>query len=171
MTRAPELSHPDFRLATQTAYLPSGLLPASVQPELESGEYGALTCTLGGKRIVYRVGKTTPTKPGLFVTVWKRENSVTKPHHVADNFDFLILSARDSQGFGQFIFPKAIAQQHGVISSPTQEGKRGIRIYPPWVETLSKQAQKTQRWQCEHFLRFETTTPSAVPGLLELFTA
>ncbi|MNT01813.1 MepB protein [compost metagenome] len=30
--------------------------------------------------------------------------------------------------------------------------KEGIRVYPPWDTTNSKQAQKTQNWQLAYFL-------------------
>ena len=42
--------------------------------------------------------------------------------------------------------------QQGIISTNLKEGKRGIRVYPPWDLTISKQAQKTQKWQLEYFL-------------------
>jgi hypothetical protein len=40
----------------------------------------------------------------------------------------------------------------GIISFNGKEGKRGIRVYPPWDVTTSKQAQQTQSWQIKYFL-------------------
>jgi hypothetical protein len=35
----------------------------------------------------------------------------------------------------------------GIITKNGKEGKRGIRVYPPWDIATNKQAEKTQRWQ------------------------
>lgn len=40
--------------------------------EAEGSEYEACRLGLNGYNIVFRVAKTTPTKIGQFVTVWKR---------------------------------------------------------------------------------------------------
>lgn len=42
--------------------------------------------------------------------------------------------------------------EHQILSDQTREGKRGIRVYPIWDETTSKQAEKTQEWQIKYFL-------------------
>ena len=47
-------------------------LPQAPVPEAESVDYGACRAELDGKRLVLRVAKTTPTKTGQFVTIWKR---------------------------------------------------------------------------------------------------
>ena len=38
------------------------------------------------------------------------------------------------------------------IVSDKKEGKRAIRVYPPWDIAINKQAQKTQKWQLNYFL-------------------
>jgi hypothetical protein len=162
-------SHPDFNLAIQIAYNPSGLYLFSIKAEEESVEYGALTFTLDDNLIKFRTGKLTPTKPGFFVTVWKRVDGITKPHHIADSLDFFVISVHDDIGFGQFIFHKSVLLQHGVISSDSNEGKRGIRVYPPWIETLNKQAKRSQHWQCEHFIKFDSNNSIKYPALINAF--
>ena len=147
--------HSDFILAHQLAYLPSGLIPQKILIEKEGQDYGALSFTLEDKNIKYRVGKTTPTKLGHFVTVWKREDAVTKPHDITYFFDFFIISVRNGENFGQFVFSKQILNDNDIFSSKEKKGKRGIRVYPPWVETSNKQAKKTQKWQANHFIKFD----------------
>ena len=34
-------------------------------------------------------------------------------------------------------------------------GKRAIRVYPPWVKPVSKEAVRTQQWQLRYFLSIE----------------
>ena len=53
---------------------------------------------------------------------------------------------------GVFIFPKTVLHQNGILSDDKKDGKRGIRVYPPWDLTTNKQAQKTQLWQIDYFV-------------------
>ncbi|WP_115704503.1 MepB family protein [Legionella sainthelensi] len=163
------LPHPDFSLATQIAYIPSGLYPSLIKIEEESVEYGALTFTLDDKLITFRTGKITPTKPGFFVTLWQRVNGLTKPHHITDSSDFFVISVHDNIGFGQFIFHKSVLLQHSVISSDSEEGKRGVRLYPPWIKNLNKQAKRSQDWQCKHFINFESNISVKYRTLINAF--
>jgi hypothetical protein len=57
---------------------------------------------------------------------------------------------------GQFIFPKTVLANKGIISKNGISGKRGIRVYPPWDVPNNKQAEKTQRWQLNYFLTIKT---------------
>jgi hypothetical protein len=161
-----EFIHQDFILAKKAAYIPSGLDPLSLAKE-ESTEYGALTFSLNDRKIKFRVGKVTPSKLGHFVTIWKRDCGVTKPHHIFDPIDLFIISVRDDDGFGQFIFHKSLLLKHDIVSSDIREGKRGIRVYAPWIKTLSKQAQKTQLWQCQHFIKFDCSKNQSYPNLIK----
>ncbi|WP_230470694.1 MepB family protein [Flavobacterium cheongpyeongense] len=122
-------------------------------PEKESAEYSAYRFTINKKYICYREAKITPTKTGQFVTLWKRNISgIIEPFDFSDTIDFVIISVRKENSFGQFIFPKAVLLQKGIFSTATKEGKRATRVYPPWDVTTSKQAQKTQEWQLDYFL-------------------
>lgn len=126
---------------------------SELKTEKESNEYEACTFKLNGKLIIHRCAKITPTKIGQFVTIWKRnENGQTEPFHNNDDFEFIIISARSGDLFGQFIFPKSILLQQGIISNDIQQGKRGIRVYPSWDLALNKQAKRTQLWQLEYFI-------------------
>jgi hypothetical protein len=121
--------------------------------EAESAEYGACTFELNKRSVKFRVAKITPTKTGQFVTLWKRNGKgPIQPYDVSDAVDLFIISTRKDKHFGQFIFPKSILCEKGIISNNSKEGKRAIRVYPPWDITTSKQAQKTQKWQLDFFL-------------------
>jgi hypothetical protein len=122
-------------------------------PESESKEYSANSFIINGKSVKFRVAKTTPTKIGQFVTLWKRsENGPIAPFHIDDDIDFFIVSCRKKNLLGQFIFPKTVLHENGVLSDNIKEGKRAIRVYPPWDTTTSKQAEKTQQWQLDYFI-------------------
>jgi hypothetical protein len=120
--------------------------------EAESSEYGACTFSLNNLNILFRTAKITPTKTGQFVTLWKRINQgPIQPFESADPIDLFIVSTRKDNHFGLFIFPKSILITKEIVSDK-KEGKRAIRVYPPWDVTTSKQAQKTQKWQLDYFL-------------------
>ncbi|OOG71487.1 MepB family protein [Flavobacterium sp. A45] len=120
--------------------------------EAESSEYGACTFTLNDFNILFRTAKITPTKTGQFVTLWKRINQgPIQPFDSTDPIDLFAISVRKDNYFGLFIFPKSVLIAKEIVSDK-KEGKRAIRVYPPWDETTSKQAQKTQKWQLDYFL-------------------
>lgn len=121
--------------------------------EAESSDYGAYDFLVNDRFIKYRIAKITPTKLGQFVTLWKRKGKgPIRPFDSSDPIDLVVISVREMNHFGQFVFPKSVLIEMGVISNKGKEGKRAIRVYPPWVLTTSKQAQKTQSWQLEFFL-------------------
>jgi hypothetical protein len=121
--------------------------------EHESKDYGACRFKLNDLEILFRTSKITPTKIGQFVTLWKRiEKGPIQPFDSSDCIDFFIISTRNKTLSGQFIFPMSILIEKGIISHHGKEGKRAIRVYPPWDTTTSKQAQKTQKWQLDYFL-------------------
>jgi hypothetical protein len=122
--------------------------------ETESADYGACTFTLNGISIKYRVARITPTKTGQFVTIWKRkDNGPIEPFDIADDWDTVVISTRNNEFFGQFVFPMAVLMEHGIVSGKSKAGKRGFRVYPPWDVTTSPQAKKTQQWQLRYFLK------------------
>lgn len=130
----------------------------NIGPESESQEYAAHTFQLNESKVVFRKAKITPAKTGQFVTLWKRnEKGITEPFDLKDEFDFYFIAARTSTNFGIFIFPKTVLHNNKVLSDPMREGKRGIRVYPPWDEMTSKQAQKTQDWQTKYFIDLSDT--------------
>jgi len=127
----------------------------TIIPEPESTEYGACTFTLNNLKIRFRTAKITPTKTGQFVTLWKRINQgPIQPFDSIDPIDLFIISTRKDNQFGFFVFPKSVLIAKEIVSH-TKEGKRAIRVYPPWDSTNSKQAQKTQKWQLDYFLEIQ----------------
>ena len=144
--------HADFLISQELAYEPLGLTSSNLVQEAESQEYGACSFDLGQKHIKFRVAKITPTKVGQFVTFWKRMgHGPIMPYDMNDPFDFLIVSVRNGTSLGQFIFPKDVLLQKGVLSKDGQGGKRAMRVYPAWDITESIQAKKTQAWQLAYF--------------------
>ena len=128
--------------------------------EAESSEYGAYTFEIDALSVTFRVAKITPTKIGQFVTLWKRiGKGPIQPFDFTDPIDLFIISTRKDNRFGQFVFPKSVLCEQGIVSTNNKEGKRAIRVYPPWDVTLSKQAQKTQKWQLDYFLEISSEKP------------
>lgn len=159
--------HLDLKLANELAYIPSGMVLEAIQAENESREYGATTFTVMNKKIKFRVAKVTSTKVGHFVAIWKREYGVTKPHDEHDPYDFFIISVRDENGFGQFIFNKSMLIENKIISTELTKGKRGMRLYPPWVKTSNRQSKKSQEWQCKHFIKIDASRSNNYPKIIE----
>jgi hypothetical protein len=147
--------HPDLLIAEELIYKPSGFALQNVTIEDESAEYGASEFTINNHSIKFRVAKITPTKVGQFVTFWKRlGKGPILPYDFKDPFDFLVVSVRSGQNLGQFVFPKAVLCEKGIISCNGKEGKRAMRVYPPWDKTDNSQANKTQTWQLQYFIEF-----------------
>jgi hypothetical protein len=143
----------DLLVAKELVYGECGYTSSLPNMEPESAEYGACSFELNNLSIKFRTAKITPTKTGQFVTFWKRKGKgPIQPYDSTDNLDLLIVSVREGKHLGQFIFPKDIMIKHGILSTKTKEGKRALRVYPPWDKTTSVQAQKTQKWQIEFFL-------------------
>lgn len=149
-------AHSCLKRIKKMVYDIAGLHLTNLQLNTESKEYGACSFKLNGKKIHFRVSKITPTKVGQFVAIWKRgKDGVTEPFDVADDFDFIIIASKNEENFGQFIFSKSVLVNYGVITNDGKSGKRGMRVYPPWVVTTNKQAKKTQSWQTNYFLTIE----------------
>lgn len=145
--------HNDLKVVKELVYDQCGYDLINVRLNHESKEYGACTFELNGKVIQQRISKITPTKVGQFVTIWKRnKNGMTAPFDILDDFDFIVITTRSSKNFGQFIFPKSVLADKGIITRSGKEGKRGIRVYPPWDIPTNKQAEKTQSWQSAYFI-------------------
>ncbi|GGR15607.1 MepB family protein [Streptomyces netropsis] len=145
--------HGDLLAAKTLVYDPSGFSCSDPVPEAESAEYAAHEFTLDGRSVRFRVAKTTPTKVGQFVTVWKRSaGGPIQPFDAADPVDLFVVSARDGDRFGQFVFPREVLRERGIVSTEGAGGKRAFRVYPPWVTTTNRQAGSTQKWQTEYFL-------------------
>ena len=160
----------DLKIAKELVYDKCGFDFTNPKLDTESIAYGACSFELNGKTVQYRVAKTTPTKTGQFVTIWKRNaDGITEPFSVSDKVDFIVISAKSADNFGQFIFPQSVLADKGIITQNSKEGKRGIRVYPPWDITKNKQAQKTQAWQTKYFLTIKEDDSIDLDLINELF--
>lgn len=166
------LFHRDFKMAKELVYDKCGFELANLKIHLESTAYGACSFKLEGKTIQFRVSKITPAKIGQFVTIWKRnKDGITEPFNVLDDLDFIIITSKSGDNFGQFIFPKSVLADKGIIAGNGKEGKRGIRVYPPWDIATSIQAEKTQSWQIRYFLNMnkdDTSGHDLIRGLMTI---
>lgn len=162
--------HPDLILAQRFAYEPSGLTVGHFAIEAESEEYAASEFKIGDLKCKFRVAKITPTKVGQFVTLWKRISSgPIQPIDMADPFDLVVISVRTSEHFGQFVFPKLVLYEKGVISEAGSGGKRAIRVYPPWDTPDNKQAIQTQKWQVPYFFEIPLNGQADVSRIQKMF--
>ncbi|WP_189174625.1 MepB family protein [Streptomyces lasiicapitis] len=169
-----EAAIPDDLLAAKTlVYDPCGFTCSRPTPEAESAEYGAYEFTLDGLAVRFRVAKTTPTKVGQFVTVWKRSASggPIQPFDAEDPVDLFVISTREGRRFGQFVFPRDALCARGIVSRQGVGGKRAFRVYPPWVTTTNRQAHTTQAWQSEHFLPLPDDQPIDTGRARALYTS
>jgi hypothetical protein len=163
--------HDDLKTVKEFVYDKCGFDVTNVKQNLESKEYGACSFLLDGKAIQQRVSKITATKTGQFVTIWKRnKDGITEPFDDSDTLDFIIVTARNDDNFGQFIFPKSVLVDYGIITTKGKVGKRGIRVYPPWDTTTNKQAKKTQSWQTKYFMIIHKDNSTDLELTKKLFT-
>ncbi|MGA9637495.1 MepB family protein [Flavobacterium sp.] len=161
---------PDFLKTTNDLiFIHLNIIIKSINLEYESKEYNACQLQFNDKKALFRTAKTTPTKTGQFVTLWKRTTEgPIAPFDENDNIDLVIINTQMETQFGQFVFPKSILIAKGVFSTDLKEGKRAFRVYPPWDTTTSKQAQKTQEWQRDYFVDI-TNEKSILTKLKELY--
>ena len=57
----------------------------------------------------------------------KIAKNVIEPLEVSDKIDFFVVNVKTETKFGQFVFPKSILIEKGIISDK-KEGKRAIRV-------------------------------------------
>ena len=164
-------------VALDGAYRQAGLATSAAPArEAESAEYGACRLGLAGLSVAFRVAKTTPTKIGQFVTIWKRPtpDAEIAPLDGADGVDVVVVSVAGgghSGQHGQFVFDRAVLLAKGVMSRDGVGGKRALRVYPPWTRPVAKDAIRTQQWQLRHFLPLRAdggADPARVRALLNL---
>lgn len=125
------------------------------QFELEvcNHEYEAFNFNINNNSFKSRLAKKTPKKAGYFVTLWlKNELEKNRPYNYDEMKDKLIINVLDGDNKGQFIFPKELLADKGVLRIGKEKGKMAFRIYPSWETNLNKAAIKTQKWQAPYFL-------------------
>jgi hypothetical protein len=159
--------HSDLKIVKELVYDKCGFKLTNLKQNLESKEYGACSFMLNEKIVLQRFSKITPTKIGQFVSIWKRnKNGITEPFDNSDNFDFLIITSRNENNFGLFIFPKSVLAANEIITKNGKKGKRGIRVYPIWDNPTNKQAIKTQNWQSKYFISISNNNPDIIKKIL-----
>jgi len=165
------MSCDDLSCLEQLVYKPLGLVIKDLKADKESVDYKGAEFTINNHRIKFRVAKITPTKTGQFVTFYKRKGTgPIVPYESHDLFDFLILVVRNKNHFGQFIFPKNVLCEKGIISTKQKEGKRAMRVYPSWDKTDNAQARKTQSWQLEWFVEMPENSGRDFATIKQLFS-
>ena len=161
----------DLKFVKELVYDQCSFNWSNFKQNSESIEYGACSFELDGMTIQHRVSKITPTKTGQFVTIWKRnKEGITRPFSISDDLDFIIITSKSDNHFGQFIFPKSVLLDKGIITRNDKEGKRGIRVYPPWDIVTNKQAEKTQLWQTKYFLTVKKDNSTDLGLIKQLLT-
>ena len=161
----------ELELLYNVVFKPLQLQIFDIKAEGESQHYGAQTFKINQVNLKFRVAKITPTKLGQFVTFWSRNNKgITEPLSINDDFNYYIVVTKNQQKRGVFIFPKKILLENKILSGKDSCGKRGIRVYPSWDIPESKQAQKTQLWQLNYFLKLSNSNADIGSKVLELLS-
>lgn len=136
----------------------AGLDRLRLSPEPSASRYSGHRLTLGPLVLAYRRALPTPKKTGAFVTLWLRSASgPIRPLRAADGVDAVLIHVADAVGSGLFVFPFATLERRGVASVPGRDGKRGFRVYAPWVDCSSAQARRSREWQRDFFLELDAT--------------
>ena len=102
-------------------------------PEPEGAEYSAHSLTVDGRSAVYRRAKTTPTKLGQFVTLWRRSDAgPIRPFDVSDGVELFIVKVYNEEQLGHFIFPVELSsriewfrQTSRAVNAPFASTRRG----------------------------------------------
>lgn len=68
----------------------------------------------------------------LTILILAIQNGITEPFDFLDEIDFFTITARCGKNLGQFIFPKSVLANKGIITLNGKSGKRGIRVYRLW---------------------------------------
>lgn len=142
---------------SELLFNPKELLLENITKDSECEEYFGCNFTVDALKYKFRKAKITPKKKGAFVTLWKRNAAGnTIPFEDTDPFDFYIIAVDSKEHFGTFLFPSQVLASRSILSTSNKEGKRGFRVYPPWVKAASYQALKTQHWQMEYWVENKT---------------
>ncbi|AIQ52519.1 MepB family protein [Paenibacillus sp. FSL R7-0331] len=164
--------HSTLAYVDDTFYTQAGLIVESVREEPLNAEYGAGIFQLNGISVRFRVAKTTPSKAGQFVVFWEKDSeSKNRAFSYAEAPQLLVINAfhPDTAELGQFVFPKDVLKQNGVLATETAKGKMAMRVYPDWDTVYSKQAAHTQKWQKPYFSRVEPLNQDLLEVLKRLY--
>lgn len=129
---------------------------ASYEIQQWNQQYEAIEIETSNGIFISRLAQKTPNKKGFFFAIWKKdESNKNEPYDAKDIHDALIVNIVDAHRSGQFIFPKDVLLDKGILKSYISKGKMALRVYVPWETELNKTAIKTQQWQCDYFREME----------------
>ena len=153
-------------------YEPNDIAISSIQEEKQNAKYGAGIFRVASKTVRFRVANITPTKVGQFVAFWEKdENNKNQPYAYKDAPDLLVITTFKSESeFGQFIFPKDILLNRGILSTNSAKGKMALRVYPSWDMPTSDQAKKTQKWQLPYFVDMSDSNQLTTEKIIKLYS-
>lgn len=142
-------------------------LSKSIQGESlpEAKQYHGVTFSLNDKQCVYRKGKLTADRPGAFLALWKRPDSMSGSNKpiplIEEDIDYLFIKVEEhcnvdqersvedqklllinKPKVGLFIFPVKLLLEKGFIASVKYKGKTGFRVFPPWSGDRGNHATK-----------------------------
>ncbi|KSU62003.1 MepB family protein [Arthrobacter sp. NIO-1057] len=118
----------------------------------QQSDYQSGVTVIGDQLWRIRTARITPTKPGGFVALWRRDkNGTTAPFESEEGVQGVMVFIEDADQFGVFRFTQQHLEQLGIFASASAPGKRGFRVYPSWVTGLRGQAKKTQDNQLSAF--------------------
>lgn len=125
----------------------------NLQEENQNKEYEGLTFNIEQHTFRSRLAKKTPKKKGYFVVFWEKDKDNKNQPYAFDNMpEKLIVSIIDNHLIGQFVFPKLLLLEKGILKSENDKGKMAMRVYPSWENELNDSARKTQKWQEAYFI-------------------
>jgi len=160
----------NLKMINEAVYSKCGFIMSNLKLKSEGAAYSACSFELNGYKIEHRTSRTTPAKTGQFVTIWKRgKDGITAPFDISDDIDFVVITSGNSENLGQFIIPRVVLVEQGILSQNTKGGKRGIRVYPPWDIARSMQAVRTQHWQSKCFVTIKHDGATDLGRVRQLF--
>lgn len=131
----------------------SHLSITNIELEDQNKEYCGARFIDNNHTIRFRKAKVTPTKCGLFVVAWEKdENNINQPYEYSNAPEYLMIYIEKEEHKGLFIFHRDILLRYKILSLHKQKGKMGFRVYPPWEEPNNQQALATQKWQSPHYI-------------------
>lgn len=142
-----------------------------VQKDSKRAEYDACYLELNKYKVLHLTAKITPKYPGGFVALWKRSQITNQiePIDISDELDFVIISFQDDSHIGQYIFSQDTLIQNRIFSTNNQKGKLSFRIYPNWVDTKTRSAQLSQKWQNKNYVSFSDNKKAAIKLINSIF--
>lgn len=126
--------------------------------DIYNSEYEGIDLSFNQQRYRSRLAKKTPKKNGYFLAIWEKDPAGNnKPYDYESFPDYLIINIIDGQQKGQFIFPKLVLKDKGILSAEDRQGeivqgKMAFRVYAPWNKDLNSAAKKSAKWQQAYFV-------------------